>query len=581
MTTVIVIGGGVAGMSAAHELVERGYTVRVFERQSLPGGKARSVTADGTGTDGRHDLPGEHGFRFFPRFYRHIIDTMAHIPLEGGRSAAHNLVQASRDELAIDGRTAIVMSAWFPRSLADVRVMLADRVSIKELGLSPEDESVFAARVWQLMTSCRERSLQEYERLPWAIYLGADQRTEAFRRFLVGGLTRTLIAATPREASTDVGGTVLTEVVYATTRPGTSADRLLNGPTNDVWLTPWLAWLRSRGVDYHLDAEVTAIDCRDRRVAGVTVRESGTETTVTGDFYIAAVPVERMAPLVTKAMVEVDPVLAGIATLAGDVRWMTGIQFYLSARVPIVAGHVTYIETPWSLTSISQAQFWPAYNLADYGDGTVRDILSVDISDWDKPGVHTTHKPAKECSPDDIASEVWEQLKHAINRKGDVLLTDDLRRGWYLDRDISRGGTVEPGDVHVDEMDVDAEPLLVNKAGRWNLRPTAHTAIPNLFLASDYIRTNTNLATMEAANEAARRAVNGILDATGSTAAECQVWPIYEPWVLRPLRWHDARRYARGLPWDARPPLLIRIIHAIASVVGRIVILLRFRRVRR
>jgi uncharacterized protein with NAD-binding domain and iron-sulfur cluster len=37
--------------------------------------------------------------------------------------------------------------------------------------------------------------------------------------------------------------------------------------------------------------------------------------------------------------------------------------------------------------------------------------------------------------------------------------------------------------------------------------------IPNLFLASDYVRTHTDLATMEGANEAARRAVNGLLDA--------------------------------------------------------------------
>ncbi|MEA2537334.1 MAG: hypothetical protein QOF11_1568 [Chloroflexota bacterium] len=188
MTTVIVIGGGVAGMSAAHELVERGYSVRVFERQSLPGGKARSVSVGGTGTDGRRDLPGEHGFRFFPRFYRHIIDTMEHTPVGGGRSAADNLVEASRDEIALDGRTAIVMTAWFPRSIADIQLMLSDRVSIKELGLTAEDEDVFAARVWQLMTSCRERSLQEYERLPWTTYLGAGQRSEAFRRFLVGGL---------------------------------------------------------------------------------------------------------------------------------------------------------------------------------------------------------------------------------------------------------------------------------------------------------------------------------------------------------------------------------------------------------
>src|SRR6478735_12352222 len=95
MTTVIVIGGGVAGMSAAHELIERGYTVRVFERQALPGGKARSVSVDGTGTEGRKDLPGEHGFRFFPRFYRHIIDTMDRIPV-GDHSAADHLVQASQ-----------------------------------------------------------------------------------------------------------------------------------------------------------------------------------------------------------------------------------------------------------------------------------------------------------------------------------------------------------------------------------------------------------------------------------------------------------------------------------------------------
>ena len=89
-------------MSAAHELVTRGYTVRVFERQSLPGGKARSVTVDGTGTDGRKDLPGEHGFRFFPRFYRHVIDTMERIPVGSG-TAAGNLVQASREEIAING----------------------------------------------------------------------------------------------------------------------------------------------------------------------------------------------------------------------------------------------------------------------------------------------------------------------------------------------------------------------------------------------------------------------------------------------------------------------------------------------
>ena len=59
-------------------------------------------------------------------------------------------------------------------------------------------------------------------------------------------------------------------------------------------------------------------------------------------------------------------------------------------------------------------------------------------------------------------------------------------------------------------------------------------------LAADYVRTNTDLATMEGANEAARRAVNAILDAGGSRAPRCEVWPLREPQALAPARKLDA-----------------------------------------
>ncbi|MGH7552720.1 MAG: hypothetical protein ACREMQ_06790, partial [Longimicrobiales bacterium] len=60
----------------------------------------------------------------------------------------------------------------------------------------------------------------------------------------------------------------------------------------------------------------------------------------------------------------------------------------------------------------------------------------------------------------------------------------------------------------------------------------------------------TDLATMEAANEAARRAVNGILDAAGSGAARCSVWQLHEPEIFAPWRELDFIRYTQGLPWD-------------------------------
>ena len=90
----------------------------------------------------------------------------------------------------------------------------------------------------------------------------------------------------------------------------------------------------------------------------------------------------------------------------------------------------------------------------------------------------------------------------------------------------------------------DLEPLLINVAGSWPLRPNAFTRIPNLFPASDYVQTNTDLATMEGATEAARRTVNCILDATGSDAPKCEIRVLHEPKIPAPWRLHQTRRGA-------------------------------------
>jgi hypothetical protein len=96
----------------------------------------------------------------------------------------------------------------------------------------------------------------------------------------------------------------------------------------------------------------------------------------------------------------------------------------------------------------------------------------------------------------------------------------------------------------------------MHTAGSWSDRPEAVTSIENLFLVSDYIRTHTDLATMEGANEAARRAVNGILDAAGSSTPRCGVWPLGEPAIFAPARAIDRIRFALGRP--ARKMVRIR-----------------------
>ena len=539
---VAILGGGVAGLSAAHELVKRGFSVEVYEANNWLGGKARSVDVPGTGTNGRKDLPGEHGFRFFPRFYKHVTETMMEIPYPGNKNGVFgNLVETSQILMARFDKPPVIMPARFPRSFTEAKGIFKNMEGA-ELGLNEEEKEFFAEKVWQLMTSCRNRRKHEYERIGWWEYLDADNRSEAYRTLFVRGLTRTLVAARAEVASTKTGGDIFMQLMFDISKPGTSSDLLLNAPTNDAWINPWVDHLTAKGVVFFKNSPTVRINSDKRQITSVTVKQNDAEKNITADYYISAMPVERIAPLLDDNLVYLDPTLMNIKTLSSEVSWMNGSQFYLKEDVPLIHGHAIYIDTPWALTSISQKQFWKGVDLSKYGDGNIKGILSIDVSDWDSPGI-LYNKPAKECTKEEIVKEIWEQLKRSLNVEGKIVLKDEHLHASFIDPDIEFKSKTE-----------NKEPLLVNTVNSWDLRPYSYTHIPNFFLASDYVKTNTDLATMEGANEAAKRAVNNILDASGSSAKKCRIYDLHEPFILRLLRWKDSKRYSQGLQWDGKLP---------------------------
>lgn len=542
MTTVAVLGAGVAGLTAAHELGERGFDVALYERRLVAGGKARSLGFPKSGTQGRPDLPAEHGFRFFPGFYRHVPDSMARIPLGSGNVSDH-FVETTRTLMAqAGGRNAIIAPTHLiPRSLGDLVAGLKSFFTFAtKLGLPPGDLAWFIDRLLVILSSCDERRFAQLENESWWEFTDAAHKSVAFQKFLADGLTRTLVAAKAREMSARTGGTILLQLLLDMALPGKADDRVLDGPTSDVWIEPWISQLRSLGVKFFMNHEVKGFRLHGNQIDGVAASTPGGPTkTVRADFYVAALPVEVMDSLVTPAMRAVDPVLAGLHELHLHQRWMNGIMFYLGQDVPLVHGHAIYIDSPWALTSISQQQFWPCTLLDTMGNGRAHGVLSVDVSDWEKPGL-LCQKPAKECTADQIHEEVWAQLEHHLDVDGQGPLQYQNVDSWFLDEDIlipnPRGAAVN------------LEPLLINTAGSWYKRPNAATRIPNLVLASDYVRTYTDLATMEGANEAARRAVNAILEGVGSPEKKCEVWPLQEPAVFKPLKWLDSVRFRLGLP---------------------------------
>jgi uncharacterized protein with NAD-binding domain and iron-sulfur cluster len=537
-TQVAVLGSGVGGLSAAQELAERGFEVVVYERRPDFGGKARSIPVPNSATPGRKPLPGEHGFRFFPSFYKHLPDSMKRIPF-AGKSVFDNLVFSTRVQIARTGKIAFLEPTRFPETLDDWTTVFKSLFA--NLGIPDDELLFFIDRLLVLLTSCQERRLAEYENIAWWDFIDAKNKSVSYQKYLGEGLTRSLVAMKAEISSTRTVGYIDLQLMLGLMCSPGGFDRVLNGPTNQAWIDPWIAYLKSLGVNLQGSSTVRSFQLEGRRIAGVSLDQGDVAVPITADFYVSALPVEIMTGLVTDDIKSAAPSLAHLDKL--QTRWMNGIQFYLKNDVPLVHGHSNFLDSPWALTSVSQRQFWPEVDFAALGDGQVGGILSVDISDWNTSGI-VYGKPATNCTAEEIKTEAWAQLKTHLNTGAIETLSDSNLLSWFLDPDIQ---FPNPSAV------TNAEPLLINPAGSLQCRPEAATEIPNLFLASDYVRTYTDLATMEGANEAARRAVNAIIDASGSSATKAQIWPLQEPEIFRPMREYDLLRFKLGLPHGKMP----------------------------
>ena len=542
---VAVLGGGMAGLAAAHELAERGFSVVVYERKEL-GGKARSIPVSGTASGGRRDLPGEHGFRFFPGFYHHVPDTMRRIPFGDNDQGVRDNFVAAWDAkfLRANGRADATLFGTLPDPLGALTPGGLQRILLQELlkqkTISPKEGQFFTSRLMTFLTSSDERRFGQWEKTSWWDFVRAEKFSEEYQTVIARGLTRSLVAAKADMASTRTIGNMAEAFIYNLMGRGNDGapDRVLNGPTSEVWIEPWVTHLRSLGVQFRMGATVEGLETSGGSISGARVRSaSGRRMTVNADWFVCALPAEKARKLWSPKVLALDPKLGAMNDLFVD--WMTGIQFFLRDKVRIARGHASFIDSPWALTALTQAQFWRDDFPATYGDGTAVDCLSVDVSDWDTPGL-LYGKPAKQCTAEEVKDEVWAQLKAHLEDTGESVLPDGILHSWFLDPAIRWNASAG--------SNTNDEPLLINTVNSWDLRPETTTAIPNLLLAGDYVRTDIDLATMEGANESGRAATNAILEAADSNAEPVTMYKLYDPPEFAALKKIDAQRFRRGQP---------------------------------
>ncbi len=534
-------------------------------------------------------LPGEHGFRFFPAFYRHVFDTMERTRLRADRhrTQADNMVATTNQGIALqDG----LLSFEFVRKRepsveATIRTV---HQAMAGLGYTYGDIERFKVKTLQFMTACSARR-QTYEEISWWDFVEAERFSPQTQQAL-NTVPRVLVAMDAIRGDALTQGLVMLQLLMDQGSDGEHTDRVLNGPSSEAWFNHWQDYLEDRGVHFHLNTaiETLLLDSSRGDIKGAMVRpqplipqccqDPRPAHMVQADFFVLAIPMRAAQALVRRLIRDHQhhwsPPAGGDLdqlyryNVPNSEAWMSGIQYYLRNDVPIVrGGHIYYPDSPWGLSSVSQAQFWDRQLELTYG---VRGVVSVVVGDWEKPvplnppGAATKWwhhsqvpgKTARQCTPDELAREVWRQINLSANGQ-DLIERREVR---------GRTDLPEPLYYHLDDdLNFDGPLIetrrryLISPVGQWKHRPGRLNATEgyelqthNLVLAGNFMKTFTRLTTMESANESGRHAANAILSSPRACfdGERCAIYPLerWEPADAIAAKRLDKLLFDAGLP---------------------------------
>ncbi len=380
-------------------------------------------------------IPGEHGFRFFPNFYRHLFDTMKRTPLldaenfQTGRTAYEQLVATPGAMLAMnDGKAPVDVNLRGHQSAYSLDKAM--KIFFDRLGFDPEDMiglQFFTAR-W--MTSCSLRRRHEGEPQNFVQYIGGRDRYSKGAWDFINKAPRALAAMSATESDARTQFDIAVQLMGLAPDQKNVADMTLNGPTNTAWLDYWKAYLKVQGVRFFTGSlDGMALDETSKAFVPSVSGPDGHGLPLSEDpflpylhpgssenlrhRFVVAMSYQHVSDVVAAAyetamqarlpftgpfrqLLEFDrqsdrrnvqgdllptqrSAETGAPLGAYPLRTISGLQFFFPNRYRIGSGNLYFPDSPWGLTSISQFAYW-RNRIKPVGQFLGQ--ISVDVGDW-------------------------------------------------------------------------------------------------------------------------------------------------------------------------------------------------------
>jgi uncharacterized protein with NAD-binding domain and iron-sulfur cluster len=474
MAQVTIVGAGIAGLTAALRLLERGFSVTILEQNAFVGGKL-----------GAHQSPigsdyHEHSYHMYLNWYHNFWKIMEDINVRDRFVAQSTCNYLRRDrigeiiELCDVGSVASALPNMFSGLTAPADMFLYAYSLVDLLGTPPRHAHLSHTSLYGFMNARPYMTRRAFE-------LHGQTLAKAF--------------ACPTELTSTHSYRNFINYGFRSPSPMVW---LLGGNTQENLFAPLVSHLhkiaRQNGARLQLNilSKVTKLQLDHGRVRGLHIQQLDTSPSVdkvaqriptpsisreqpVDGAVILAVPPFALADLVDHEVFAHAPSLGNVRKL--HCQPMASVDVYFRRKLANIPKGITILlDSPYQVTFLDTSQLWEPVRR---GDVTSLDVV---LSDYQVLAAYQTASDQQK-----LLEYVLGELKHYIEFCHDNSSVDPEKKNDDVDRARCYLQT------NIDE------PLFTNQVDSRHNRPGTTCSIPNLFIAGDYCRTVIDITTIEAA----------------------------------------------------------------------------------
>ena len=481
---IIIIGGGVSGLTVAHELNKKGYKILIIEKDDKFGGMVRSNIET-------NSVPSEHSWRGYAPFYKNTFQIMKEIPY----------LENSEFSNSVFSNLSIPIDFY----------LLYDKIKDYKLTLNLKDKIILSyLGILYLLSDKRrkyyysyniENILKKYLSINGYNYIINYVTGPGYgmnkNEISMGHLLHfPVISYTNKEKYAHTHNTGNDNYMHNST----DGWHVMNGPTSDVWIKPWEKYLKKKGVKFLNNTELIKINNIKNKITSIEVNNNGIIKYFKANDYVLSInPFNTTDILRNSNMMNLYNTFKSLTnnTKSKQISFRIGID--KDIKYPIKNIAFVMNDSEFNITWYPQEKHWK-------NKPNIKSLWSGTIIDFEKKG-KLFNKSAEKLDDEKLKKEITYQI---LRSKSFQKLIHD-----------NNGFTIKKEDINFIEIwyewkyingnQEQTNKKWVNNIYNEKFRPSQKTQYNNLFLSGAHTQTTINIWSMEGAVESGKITSNYIL----------------------------------------------------------------------